>query len=225
MRPGKALVATLATLAIAAPANAAPDATIRIETVAKELVPAVGSGSVRSYVDTDGNVHKLASRTALGQIVALGAARNVPVNVHYFASFNAGIVERFGSGRQSATGGWNFAVNGIPSQVGGDLAIIPRGAEVVWWMIDDFSTQGSWVPLDLDLVSNRRGRVTLRVTKFDSATGKVIGAKGAKLRVDGRTLTVPASGNVTVRIKRGKRFHARATAPSTIRSEQVSGTA
>jgi hypothetical protein len=67
--------------------------------------------------------------------------------------------------------------------------------------------------------------VRFRVTKFNSGTGKVVGAKGATLRVNGHNHTVPASGFVTVRVKPGTRFSARATAPSTIRSERVSGTA
>src|SRR4051794_36074145 len=81
MRPSRAIVATLAVLAIAAPTAAAAPATIRVETVSRELVPDVGSGSVRSYVDTTGAAHVLAPRTALGQIVALAAKRDVPVTV------------------------------------------------------------------------------------------------------------------------------------------------
>jgi hypothetical protein len=224
MRPSRAIVATLALLAVAAPASAATP-TIRVETVARELVPPVTNGSVRSYVDTAGAAHVLAPRTALGQIVALAARRDVPVTVQFFASFNSGLLQRFGSG-QSATGGWQFTVNGVPSQVGADTAVVPSGAEVVWWLIDDFGKQGSFLPLDLDLVSKRaNGDVRFRVTKFDTASGKVIGAKGAALRVNGHNHTVPASGFVTVRVKPGKRFQARATAPSTIRSEQVSGKA
>ncbi len=224
MRPRRAIVATLALLAVAAPASAATP-TIRVETVTRELVPPVANGSVRSYVDTAGAAHVLAPRTALGQIVALGARRDVPVTVQFFASFNSGLLQRFASG-QSATGGWQFTVNGVPSQVGADVAVVPSGAEVVWWLIDDFGKQGSFLPLDLDLVSKKaNGDVRFRVTKFDTASGKVIGAKGAALRVNGRNHTVPASGFVTVRVKPGKRFKARATQPSTIRSEQVSGKA
>jgi hypothetical protein len=222
MRPRRAIVATLAVLAVAAPASAATP-TIRVETVSRELIQPVRSGSVRSYVDTAGAAHALAPRTALGQIVALAARRDVPVTVQFFASFNSGLLQRFASG-QSATGGWQFTVDGVPSQVGADAAVIPRGAEVVWWLIDDFGTQGSFLPLDLDLVSKKaNGDVRFRVTKFDAATGKVAGAKGATLRVNGHNHAVSASGFVTVRVKPGTRFAARATAPSTIRSERVSG--
>ena len=139
-----------------------------METVSRELVPPVGSGSVRSYVDTTGAAHVLAPRTALGQIVALAAKRDVPVTVQFFASFNSGLLQRFASG-QSATGGWQFTVNGVPSQVGADTAVVPRGAEVVWWLIDDFGKQGSFLPLDLDLVSKKaNGDVRFRVTRFDT---------------------------------------------------------
>ena len=224
MRPRRAIVATLALLAVAAPASAATP-TIRVETVTRELVPPVPNGSVRSYLDTAGAAHVLKPRTALGQIVALGARRDVPVTVQFFASFNSGLLQRFGSG-QSATGGWQFTVNGVPSQVGADTAGVPNGAEVVWWLIDDFGKQGSFLPLDLDLVSKKaNGDVRFRVTKFDTASGKVVGAKGAVLRVNGHNHTVPASGFVTVHVKPGTRFSARATQPSTIRSEQVSGKA
>jgi Domain of unknown function (DUF4430) len=224
MRPSRAIVATLAVLVVAAPASAATP-TIRVETVARELVQPVTSGSVRSYVDTAGAAHVLAPRTALGQIVALAARRDVPVTVQFFASFNSGLLQRFASG-QSATGGWQFTVNGVPSQVGADAAVIPSGAEVVWWLIDDFGKQGAFVPLDLDLVSKRaNGDVRFRVTKFDAAAGKVVGAGGATLRVNGHNHAVSASGIVTVHVKPGTRFAARATAPSTIRSERVSGTA
>ena len=224
MRPRRAIVATLALLAVAAPASAATP-TIRVETVTRELVPPVTNGSVRSYVDTAGAAHVLKPRTALGQIVALGARRDVPVTVQFFASFNSGLLQRFGSG-QSATGGWQFTVNGVPSQVGADTAVVPGGAEVVWWLIDDFGKQGSFLPLDLDVVSKKaNGDVRFRVTKFATASGKVLGAKGAVLRVNGHNHTVPASGFVTVHVKPGTRFSARATQPSTIRSEQVSGKA
>ena len=224
MRPRRALLATLALLAVAAPASAATP-TIRVETIARELVPPVANGSVRSYVDTAGVPHVLAPRTALGQIVALAARRDVPVTVQFFASFNSGLLQRFASG-QSATGGWQFTVNGVPSQVGADTAVVPSGAEVVWWLIDDFGTQGAFLPLDLDLVSKRaNGAVRFRVTRFDPTSGKVIGAKGSTLRVNGRNRTVPASGFVTVHVRPGKRFQARATAPASIRSEQVSGKA
>ena len=225
MRPSRAIVATLALLAVAAPASAATP-TIRVETVTRELVPPVTNGSVRSYVDTAGAAHVLKPRTALGQIVALGARRDVPVTVQFFASFNSGLLQRFGSG-QSATGGWQFTVNGVPSQVGADTAVVPSGAEVVWWLIDDFGKQGSFLPLDLDLGRRRRRTATCGSAsrKFDTASGKVIGAKGAVLRVNGRNHTVPASGFVTVHVKPGTRFSARATQPSTIRSEQVSGKA
>ena len=225
MRPSRAIVATLALLAVAAPASSAATPTIRVETVTRELVPPVTNGSVRSYLDTAGAAHVLKPRTALGQIVALGARRDVPVTVQFFASFNSGLLQRFGSG-QSATGGWQFTVNGVPSQVGADTAVVPNGAEVVWWLIDDFGKQGSFLPLDLDLASKKaNGDVRFRVTKFDTASGKVIAAKGAALRVNGRNHTVPASGFVTVHVTPGKRFKARATQPSTIRSEQVSGKA
>jgi len=225
MSPSRAIVATLAALAIAAPAASAAPATIRVETVTRELVPAVGSGSVRSYVDTTGAAHVLAPRTALGQIVALAAKRDVPVTVQFFASFNSGLLQRFASG-QSATGGWQFTIDGVPSQVGADTAVVPRGAEVVWWLIDDFGTQGSFLPLDLDLVTKKaNGDVRFRVTRFDTASGKVIGARGATLRVNGRNHTVSASGFVTAHLRHGQRFQARATAPASIRSEQVSGKA
>ena len=168
----------------------------------------------------------LAPRTALGQIVALGARRDVPVTVQFFASFNSGLLQRFASG-QSATGGWQFTVNGVPSPVGADVAVVPSGAEVVWWLIDDFGTQGSFLPLDLDLVSKKaNGDVRFRVTKFDTASGKVIGAKGATLRVNGRNHTVPAE-----RVRDGAREAAASgsrpvrRSPRPIRSEQVSGKA
>jgi hypothetical protein len=224
MRPSRAIVATLAVLAVAAPASAATP-TIRVETVKRELTQPVTSGSVRSYVDTAGAAHVLAPRTALGQIVALAARRDVPVTVQFFASFNSGLLQRFANGQSSATGGWQFTVNGVPSQVGADTAVIPSGAEVVWWLIDDFGTQGSFLPLDLDVVSKKaNGNIRFRITKFDPGTGKVAGAKGATLRVNGHDHAVSASGLVTVHVKPGTRFGARATAPSAIRSERVSGT-
>jgi|tagenome__1003787_1003787.scaffolds.fasta_scaffold20171175_1 hypothetical protein len=222
MRPTRAIPATLVALAIAAPAaDARP--TIRVETVSRELVPALTSGSVRSYVDTDGALHALPARSALGQVVAVGARLDVPVDIQFFSSFASGLLQRFGSGR-SATGGWQFTVDGVPPQVGADSTVLPSNAEVVWWLVDDFATQGGLVPLDLDLVSkSAHGVVRFRVTRFDSATGKVKGAAGATLRVAGRSRKVPASGVVTVRLKRGTRFHARATAPNSIRSDRVSG--
>jgi len=222
MRPSRAIPATLAILAIAAP-TAAARPTIRVETVKREMVSPQASGSVRSYVDTDGAAHVLPARSALGQVVALGARLDVPVGIQFFPSFSSGLLQRFGSG-QSATGGWQFTVDGAPPPVGADATVLPSNAEVVWWLIDDFTTQGGLLPLDLDLVSkSSRGVVKFRVTRFDSGSGKVKGAAGATLRVAGRSLKVPASGLVSVRLKRGTRFHARATASNSIRSDRVSG--
>ncbi len=224
MKPRRAIVATLALLAVAVPASAAATPTIRVETVSKELVAPVSSGSVRSYVDTAGVPHVLPARSALGQIVALGAHQDVAVGVQFFASFSSGLLQRFGSS-QSATGGWQFTVNGVPSPVGADTAVVPNGAEVVWWLIDDFGTQGALLPLDLDVVKKSRGDVRFRVTRYDQATGKVVAARGATLRINGHDHTVSASGFVTAHLKKGARFSARATAPASIRSERVSGKA
>jgi len=226
MRPSRAITATLAILAIAAPTATAARSTVRVETVKKELAGPAASGSVRAYVDTAGTPHVLPAGTALGQIVALGARLDVPVDVQFFASFSSGLLTRFGSGRPGPSGGWQFTVNGVPSQVGADVTVVPRNAEVVWWMIDDFTTQGGLLPLDLDLVKHtRHGTLKFRVTRFDAGTGKVAGAKGAKLRVNGRSLSVPANGVVTVRLKHGRKFSARATRSDSIRSEQISGKA
>jgi hypothetical protein len=224
MRPIRAIPATLAILAVAVPAAAARP-TVRVETVQKEIIGPQASGSVRSYVDTDGTAHVLPAHTALGQLVALGARFDLPVDVKFFSSFSSGFLLRFGRA-QSATGGWQFAVNGAPGQVGADATVLPRNAEVVWWLIDDFGTQGGLLPLDLDLVAHtRRGTLKFKVTRFDKGTGKVAGAKGAKLRINGRSLTVPASGVVTIRLKHGRAFTARATRADSIRSEMIRGKA
>ena len=225
MRPSRAIPATLAILAIAAPAAAARP-TVRVETVSKELIGPKTSGSVRSYVDSTGAAHVLPAGTALGQIVAVGARFDVPVDIQFFASFNSGLLTRFGSAKAPASGGWQFTVNGVPPQVGADATVVPRNAEVVWWMINDFTTQGALLPLDLDLVAHsRRGTLKFRVTRFDTKVGKVQAAKGAKLRIAGRSLRVPASGLVTIRLRHGRAFSARATRPDSIRSEQISGKA
>jgi hypothetical protein len=225
MRPSRAIPATLAILAIAAPAAAARP-TVRVETVSKELVGPKASGSVRAYVDTDGAAHVLPARSALGQVVALGARLDVPVDIKFFASFSSGLLTRFGSARAPAAGGWQFTVNGVPPQVGADATVVPKNAEVVWWMISDFTTQGGLLPLDLDLVAkSRRGTLKFRVTRFDAKLGKVQSAKGAKLRVNGRSLTVPSSGLVTVHVRHGRAFSARATRSDSIRSERISGRA
>jgi len=224
MRPIRAIPATLAVLAVVAPVAAARP-TVRVETVKKEILGPTASGSVRSYVDTVGPAHVLPARSALGQVVAVGARYDVPVDVQFFASFSSGLLTRFGSA-QSKTGGWQFTVNGAPPPVGADATVVPRNAEVVWWLIDDFATQGGLLPLDLDLVAHtRRGTLKFKVTRFDAGTGKVAGAKGAKLRINGRSLTVPANGVVTVRLKHGRAFTARATRADSIRSEAIRGKA
>ncbi len=221
MRPIWALAATaFAVLVIPAGASATP--TIRIETLPTTLVDATRTGSVRAYVDTDDAAHVLPSRSALGQIVAVAGHRDTPIAIRYFPTFASGLVERFGNAA-SATGGWQFTVDGVPSPVGADTAVLPRNAEVVWWLIDDFAAQGALVPLDLDLVSRDGGDVTFRVTRFDSASGAVVGAAGATLRVNGRGHRVPLSGVVTVHLRDGQFFRARAVRTGTIRSETIAG--
>lgn len=225
MRPSRAIPATLAVLAIAAPAAAARP-TVRVETVSKELIGPQASGAVRSYVDSTGAAHVLPAGTALGQLVAVGGRFDLPVRIQFFASFSSGLLTRFGSAAAPASGGWQFTVDGVPPQVGADVAVVPRKAEVVWWMIDDFTTQGGLLPLDLDLVGHsRRGTLRFRVTRFDVKLGKVHGAAGASLRIGGRSLTVPASGLVTVHLRHGRRFSARATRADSIRSERITGRA
>ncbi len=106
--------------------------------------------------------------------------------------------------------------------------MLPRNAEVVWWLIDDFATQGGLLPLDLDLVSkSARGvaEVPRHALRQRQRQGQAA-PPAPTLRVAGRSLTVPASGLVTVHLQaRARAFHARATAPNSIRSDQVSGKA
>jgi hypothetical protein len=222
MSPFRTAVA-IALAALALPAAAAATPTIRVETLSATLVDPTRTGAVRAYLDTDGAAHSLPARTALGQIVALAAQRNEAIRVHYFPSFASGLVERYGSAIASATGGWQFTVDGVPSPVGADAAVLPRNAEVVWWLIEDFGTQGALTPLDLDLVSRDGGDATFRVTRFDAASGAMVGAAGAVLRVNGRAHRVPASGLVTAHLRDGQFFRARAVRRGAIRSEVITG--
>ncbi len=119
MRPSRAIVATLALLAVAAPAvrrhadDPRGDRHARARPAGHERLRPL----VRRHRRRSARAH--AAHRARPDRRARRAPRRARSTVQFFASFNSGLLQRFGSG-QSATGGWQFTVNGVPSQVGAD---------------------------------------------------------------------------------------------------------
>jgi hypothetical protein len=226
MRRTIILAATaLATLAPAA--SAAPLATIRVETLRRELVAQTPVGSARAYLDSAGAAHALAPNTALGQLVALGSALGVPTTIQYFAAYNEGLFEAFGSAHGGANGGWNFAVNGVPATIGADQTTLHRGDRVVWWMVTDFATQAAVEPLDLVVTADHHGRVVFTTRRWyaKGLAGALRGAAGAALLVNHKRYRVAANGRVTVTLRRGVVYTAQATAAGSIASQTITGRA
>ena len=206
MRPSRAIPATLAILAIAAPAAAARP-TVRVETVSKELIGPTTSGSVRSYVDTAGAAHVLPAEHRARPDRRGRCAARPPGRRPVLRQFSSGLLTRFGSAKPPASGGWQFTVDGVPPQVGADATVVPKHAEVVWWLIDDFAHAGR------PAAARPRPRRPLAARHAASSASRgstpkaarCTAAKGAQLRIAGRSLTVPASGLVTVHLRRGTR--------------------
>ncbi len=217
MKPIRLCSTVLAALLIAVPAASAARATVRVMTATADLIGPVPelSGAARSYVDDTGTVQVLPADTVMGQLVAVAAVHDLAVGVHV-SSFGGYVTGIGGVTPDPTAGFWELFVNDAAATAGADQTTIHRGDEVVWVLDPDFTRPGPSF-LDLNLVTRRRRRAVLHVTRVDE-TGAVPGA-GAHLRVAGRRYVADARGNIVIRV--AGRFRTRAWLAGSISSQRI----
>jgi hypothetical protein len=218
-----AAVAALALACAPVAASAATRATLRVVTPSRTVLGAHPPlvGATRSYLDDAGTPHALKPNTVMGQLVAGTAFFGLPLDISFNAQLG-GFVSAIGGIPGGTKGFWELFVNNRSSTLGAEAATFKAGDEVVWMLDPDFSAPGPFY-LDLNVVRRRGGRVTFGVVKAGGA--QPVAAIRATIRVNGRILLTGANGRVTLRLRRGRPFHARATMHGAIRSQIVGGRA
>jgi len=221
--------ATVALLAAPVAAQAAgPRATVRAETAAKTVLAGdVKVGAARAYLDVDGTPHALQPNTVLGQLVTGAAAAGADLEIGFNAQFG-GFVSSIGgvAPANPQTGSWSLFVDNALAMTGAETATIKNGHEIVWILDPDFNEPGPTF-LDLDPVKASAVPGTFRLT-FGvtlAAGDRPVPAKGATVLVNGKKHTTNARGRVTVEVRQGTAWTARATLKGSIRSEILRGTA
>jgi hypothetical protein len=219
-----AAVAALALACAPVAASAATRATLRIVTPSRTVLGAHAPlvGATRSYLDDAGTPHALKPNTVMGQLVAGTAFFGLPLDVAFNAQLGGGFVSSIDGIAGGSKGFWELFVNDRAATVGAEAATFKAGDEVVWLLDPDFAAPGPFY-LDLNVVRRRRGRVTFAVVKAGGT--QPVAAVGATIRVNGRILRTAANGRVSVQLRRGRPFQARATMHGAVRSQVVGGRA
>ena len=120
-------------------------------------------------------------------------------------------VDQIGRYPAGGSSGWVFKVNGLSPPVGADAVVLKPGDRVLWYWAT-FGPNGG----PPTLVLRRASRGCYRVLAQDDA-GKTRAARGAVLRVDGRSVRARA-GSACVGAHRGL---VRATLKGTVRSNAL----
>jgi hypothetical protein len=120
-------------------------------------------------------------------------------------------VDQIGRYPADGSSGWVFKVNGVSPPVGADAVVLKTGDRVLWYWATFGSSGG---PKTLELRRAKRG--CYRVLAQDD-TGKTSPARGAVLRVDGRSVRTRA-GSGCVGAHRGL---VRATLTGAVRSNAL----
>jgi Domain of unknown function (DUF4430) len=120
-------------------------------------------------------------------------------------------VDQIGRYPADGSSGWVFKVNGVSPPVGADAVVLKTGDRVLWYWATFGSSGG---PKTLELRRAKRG--CYRVLAQDD-TGKTSPARGAVLRVDGRSVRTRA-GSGCVGAHRGP---VRATLTGAVRSNAL----
>jgi hypothetical protein len=120
-------------------------------------------------------------------------------------------VDQIGRYPADGSSGWVFKVNGVSPPVGADAVVLKTGDRVLWYWATFGSSGG---PKTLELRRAKRG--CYRVLAQDD-TGKTSPARGAVLRVDGRSVRTRA-GSGCVGAHRGL---VRATLTGVVRSNAL----
>src|SRR4051794_15560112 len=217
------LAVLTAALALAPAAQAVPTKVkVRVEGATKTLFEGAvttdahpvdsGDGSGPHVCDgTNGGANTVPGPTATGALDDALKVGNLGWAASYDASFSDFIVSKIGPDAASSTQFWGVAVQWNPLQVGGCQFKVSPGEEVLW-AYDLFSKKHV-----LRLSGPRRVRSgkTIRLKVVDGQTNKPV----AGARVGGKKTN--SGGVARLRVHRKGTNRLKATAPKSVRSNQI----
>jgi len=189
---------------------------LAVSAVALLLVPA--ALALRVHVRVEGKTQTIfgAAEPALSvKANALDALESASLAGEFYYHVTVGgfgpYVDQIGRYPAGGSSGWVFKVNGLSPPVGADAVVLKPGDRVLWYWAT-FGPNGG----PPTLVLRRASRGCYRVLAQDDA-GKTRAARGAVLRVDGRSVRARA-GSACVGAHRGL---VRATLKGTVRSNAL----
>ena len=189
---------------------------LAVSAVALLLVPA--ALALRVHVRVEGKTQTIfgAAEPALSvKANALDALESASLAGEFYYHVTVGgfgpYVDQIGRYPAGGSSGWVFKVNGVSPPVGADAVVLKPGDRVLWYWAT-FGPSGG----PPTLVLRRASRGCYRVLAQDDA-GKTRAARGAVLRVDGRSVRARA-GSACVGAHRGL---VRATLKGTVRSNAL----
>jgi len=189
---------------------------LAVSAVALLLVPA--ALALRVHVRVEGKTQTIFGATEPALSVkanALDALESASLAGEFYYHVTVGgfgpYVDQIGRYPAGGSSGWVFKVNGVSPPVGADAVVVKPGDRVLWYWAT-FGPSGG----PPTLVLRRASRGCYRVLAQDDA-GKTRAARGAVLRVDGRSVRARA-GSACVGAHRGL---VRATLKGTVRSNAL----
>ncbi len=189
---------------------------LAVSAVALLLVPA--ALALRVHVRVEGKTQTIfgAAEPALSvKANALDALESASLAGEFYYHVTVGgfgpYVDQIGRYPAGGSSGWVFKVNGLSPPVGADAVVLKPGDRVLWYWAT-FGPNGG----PPTLVLRRASRGCYRVLAQDDA-GKTRAARGAVLRVDGRSVRARA-GSACVGAHRGL---VRATLKGAVRSNAL----
>ena len=189
---------------------------LAVSAAALLLVPA--ALALRVHVRVEGKTQTIfgAAEPALSvKANALDALESASLAGEFYYHVTVGgfgpYVDQIGRYPAGGSSGWVFKVNGVSPPVGADAVVLKSGDRVLWYWAT-FGPSGG----PPTLVLRRASRGCYRVLAQDDA-GKTRAARGAVLRVDGRSVRARA-GSACVGAHRGL---VRATLKGAVRSNAL----
>ena len=189
---------------------------LAVSAAALLLVPA--ALALRVHVRVEGKTQTIfgaAEPTLAVKANALDALESASLAGEFYYHVTVGgfgpYVDQIGRYPAGGSSGWVFKVNGLSPPVGADAVVLKPGDRVLWYWAT-FGPSGG----PPTLVHRRASRGCYRVLAQDDA-GKTRAARGAVLRVDGRSVRARA-GSACVGAHRGL---VRATLKGAVRSNAL----
>ncbi len=189
---------------------------LAVSAAALLLVPA--ALALRVHVRVEGKTQTIfgaAEPTLAVKANALDALESASLAGEFYYHVTVGgfgpYVDQIGRYPAGGSSGWVFKVNGLSPPVGADAVVLKPGDRVLWYWAT-FGPSGG----PPTLVLRRASRGCYRVLAQDDA-GKTRAARGAVLRVDGRSVRARA-GSACVGAHRGL---VRATLKGAVRSNAL----